>query len=235
MIDNQYLNINNYKAIAIKEGFEIFEADYKDCNINIWGVRSKNRIAGTFDDLMIVFWKYNGVWHQETFKITTDPSDISLINTTHKLGCAIVKKGQYKGIWKLDFHKDRKDHPALRQVKEITVYRDFNKNDVLDIPDVKSLKPSRINTYNYQGGIVKDYYSNSILIYREHRGIFGINCHRASMYQLLQRVGLYSEGCQVHQSYSKYTKEFLPIIKEAVEKWGNKFSYTLINEEDFYE
>ena len=35
MIDNQYLNINNYKAIAIKEGFEIFEADYKDCNINI--------------------------------------------------------------------------------------------------------------------------------------------------------------------------------------------------------
>ena len=230
-----YLNINNYHKIAMKYNYEIFSADYKDYNINIWGIRNKERKAGKFDDLMVLFWKYNGVWTQEVFTITTDPSDISLINMKNPLGTGIIKEGQYKGLWKKGLHKGDVSHPALVQAKPVTVIRDFNKDGFLNIPNVKDIRPDRINTYQIQGGIVKDYIVNNIVVYREHTLNGGFNCHRASKYQLLQSVGLYSEGCQVHQSYSRFMSEFLPTIDEAIRSWGNSFSYTLVNEERFYE
>lgn len=93
-------------------------------------------------------------------------------------------------------------YTALCQVNPVRVYRDGNKDLIYD------LNFSKIDT-----------------------GLFGINIHRSSEYKTLQTVNMYSAGCQVFQSPKDYSK-FINLCKEQMNRWGNKFTYTLLNESD---
>lgn len=62
------------------------------------------------------------------------------------------------------------------------------------------------------------------------QGIFGINIHRAGVDSV--QVDGWSAGCQVFKTKSQF-EEMLKIIKKSAEVYGNKFTYTLLNEEDF--
>ena len=44
-----------------------------------------------------------------------------------KIGCAVLKPGQYRGSHKLRLHGGK--YLALGQKKPVTVYRDNNRND----------------------------------------------------------------------------------------------------------
>lgn len=61
-------------------------------------------------------------------------------------------------------------------------------------------------------------------------GYFGINIHPC-MDGDNNRVGLDSAGCQVFQHRSDFDR-FIRTIKKVPKAYGNKFTYTLINEED---
>jgi hypothetical protein len=63
--------------------------------------------------------------------------------------------------------------------------------------------------------------------------MFGINLHRASAYKELDDVDKNSAGCQVIQDPNEY-EVHMGIASMAAEIWGNKFTYTLINENDLY-
>lgn len=62
-------------------------------------------------------------------------------------------------------------------------------------------------------------------------GFFGINIHRASAFQKLPVVGWNSAGCQVFQDPKDF--DLLMELAQAQSfKYGNQFSYILLNESD---
>ena len=61
-------------------------------------------------------------------------------------------------------------------------------------------------------------------------GMYGINIHKAGTDST--QVNKWSAGCQVF-SHSDDFDEFMSICYAAREKWGNSFTYTLIDEPEF--
>lgn len=60
-------------------------------------------------------------------------------------------------------------------------------------------------------------------------GIFGINIHKAGVNSI--NIDGWSYGCQVFQKLIDFNA-FMRLVKRSAEIYGNKFTYTLINEED---
>ncbi|MBL4863041.1 MAG: hypothetical protein JKY09_08510 [Crocinitomicaceae bacterium] len=80
----------------------------------------------------------------------------------------------------------------------------------------------------YRDGNLNDKHE---LIGKVIRGAVGLNIHREHPTRVTQKIGKYSAGCGVIQSGFEY---FMFLIDMGIKYWGNKFSYTLINEKDFY-
>jgi hypothetical protein len=66
---------------------------------------------------------------------------------------------------------------------------------------------------------------------RIETGYFGINLHRASFSGYTLRVDKWSAGCQVFANAEDF-EAVMALARESSKKYGNAFSYTLINEED---
>ena len=62
-------------------------------------------------------------------------------------------------------------------------------------------------------------------------GMFGINLHRSRSTGDTELVGAYSAGCQVFKNANDF-KDFMKIVQKSADKFGNAFTYTLINEGD---
>lgn len=96
-----------------------------------------------------------------------------------------------------------KGYKALQQMGNLTVIRDYNKDGVLD----------------YTSG-------------RETTGnSYGINIHRATYNGLSLNVDKWSAGCQVLASSFEFD-QLMGMCTQAVNHWGNAFTYTLINSND---
>jgi hypothetical protein len=93
-------------------------------------------------------------------------------------------------------------YTALVQKKPVKVYRDGNKDDVYD------MQPETINN-----------------------GLFGINIHRSNQGFTRDTVDMYSAGCQVFNDYNDFNK-FMATCEEQHKRYGNSFTYTLIDEKD---
>ena len=193
---------------TVKEkGYKWFEDNSnKGYDVNIVGVRNsktKGRVTNAFDDCLTISYKIDGEWHFHCYKCTTDPGtaymeDPILENT----GTAILKPGQYRGSHKIRLHQGK--YLALGQKKDVTVYRDNNRDDKYDLDE-----------------------SNTTT------GLFGINIHRATARKggTSTRVDKWSAGCQVIANNTDW-HEFLDICYEAKAIWGNSFSYTLLESKD---
>lgn len=188
--------------------FKIFSSQVKNYNLNIVGTRSKNIRAGKFNDTLSVMWSYKDIEHYKEWPITTDPGLYYLKNPFVKSkGTAIMKQGQYRGAYKLAGSSSqfplkghgRTNYLCLRQVKPVWFYRDVNRDGILDFNE-SSLENKVIHA----------------------------NIHRASTNYILEWIGKYSAGCQVFQNYEHY-KEFLNLCIESEKRWGNSFTYTLID------
>ena len=120
-INNKDL-INHLESIAINKGYSFFK--YKDninLNINLWGIRSNDKDTTKLKDVCLMFYQNKDTtWTIHTYKITTDPSNVNLQKPINKNGTAIVKEGQYKGLFKVGLHKG---YEALVQAVPITVIR----------------------------------------------------------------------------------------------------------------
>jgi len=184
------------KALTIK-GYAIFEQDDKNYNLNIVGIRSQENKVNAFDDIITTFWKYKGLWNLLQFHCTTDPGLYWLTSPGNPLGTAILKEGQYRGMWQVGKHKEQ--YEALVQRKPCVLIRDFDRDKELDFNGT------------------------------EDEGLFGINCHRANAKQESTQIDKWSAGCQVFANPDDF-HIFMTICGEAVENWGNSFTYTLINE-----
>jgi len=78
--------------------------------------------------------------------------------------------------------------------------------------------------------VIRDYDRNAVLDFnngREETGIFGINIHKAGKDS--KDVDQWSAGCQVFQKSDDF-ESFMSLVRKQREKYGDKFTYTLIDE-----
>ena len=195
------------EATMSSKGYKYFyDNSNKSYDVNIIGVRNSNtkgRVTNAFDDTMTIAYKCEGlVWHYHEFNCTTDPGSHWVKNILNKKGVAILKPGQYRGSHKLRLHQGK--YMALGQKKDVTVYRDNDRNNNYDLNESKT-----------------------------DTGIFGINIHRATAKTggKSTRVDRWSAGCQVIASNNDWYK-FLDICQRARDIHGNSFSYTLLESND---
>jgi len=115
------------KAVKSK-GYVWFEGA-KDFDVNIVGVRNSStgdKVTNLFDDTMTVSYKENGEWKFNQWKITTDPGKKAMLEYHNSNGVARLVEGQYRGSHTIGLHQGK--YEALRQLKNVKVYRDKDKD-----------------------------------------------------------------------------------------------------------
>src|SRR5690606_30585725 len=75
----KHLTRDQVFKIMKKNGHVIFENDSREHNLNIIGVRSKTAKIDEFGDQLLVDWKYQDVWHNRSYTITTYPGSHYLL------------------------------------------------------------------------------------------------------------------------------------------------------------
>ena len=188
-------------------GYKYFhDNNDKSYDVNIIGVRNsdtKGRVTNAFDDLMTIAYKCEeGAWHYHEFACTTDPGTHWVEHPMMEIGVAILKPGQYRGSHKIRLHGGK--YTALGQKKDVTVYRDANRDNNYDLDENNTTT-----------------------------GLFGINIHRSTSKagRKSTRVDKWSAGCQVIAS-NDHWHQFLGICQIARDIHGNSFSYTLLESKD---
>lgn len=94
-------------------------------------------------------------------------------------------------------------YEALRQKSPLKVYRDKNMDDEYDFIEENV-----------------------------HEGIYGINIHKAGSWASGSvQVDKWSAGCQVFSKEDDFY-DFMNVMYKARDRWGNSFTYSLINSND---
>lgn len=101
--------------------------------VNLFGVRTGNRVTDKFDDFIgIAFEDLAKDGGGTVFKLpaTTRAGRHYFQNPMNVKGCAILPPGQYLETWAFGLHNGK--YEALCQVRELTVWRDNDRDDELD-------------------------------------------------------------------------------------------------------
>jgi len=170
-----------------------------ELNLTLIGIRSQNTDANSFNDLLCVLHEDGaGKMQILTYPITTDPGRYYREHPINAEGTAILKPGHYKKCWQIGLHQGK--YTALVQRGPMTVYRDRNKDEHLDMA-------------------------------HEETGYFGINLHRAGANMHTVITDKVSAGCQVFANSEDFDA-VMALAHKAAAKYGNRFSYTLLDEAD---
>ena len=114
---------------AVKsKGYVWFEGA-KDYDLNIVGVRNSatgQKVTNAFDDHITLSYKENGEWKFHIWPATTDPGKKGVLEYHNAAGVARLVEGQYRGSHNIGLHQGK--YEALRQAKNVKVYRDANKD-----------------------------------------------------------------------------------------------------------
>lgn len=114
-----------------------------DWDFNLFGVRSAERIANSYDDLVGIAYKVDGRQQFHVYPATTDPGLPWLQKPMQVQGCGIMAPGQYRGAYSLGTFMNR---PALIQVGPVSYYRDNNRDNTLDF-DAKTLESAVVGAH----------------------------------------------------------------------------------------
>lgn len=182
----------------------------KPMSINIIGIRD-NESTNEFNDTMcVLFYDKKNVPRIYHFPCTTKAGSHWLLNPMRKAGTAILKEGQYRGLYKLGVHnrsRPSRSYKALEQKENAQYYRDGNKD----------------SKHNYNGVV--------------YVGNYKTNIHRAGKSGWSKFVDKWSAGCQVitgiYENKQTNWDKFLSLCEESIKLYGNSFTYTLLNRNDF--
>jgi hypothetical protein len=119
------------EAAMIKKGFAYFSDG--ELNLNIIGVRQSstgNKVTNLFDDFLTLSYKQNGAWVFKKWAATTDPGTKGVKEFHNAAGVARLVAGQYRGSHAIGLHQGK--YEALKQAKNVKVYRDANKDMTYD-------------------------------------------------------------------------------------------------------
>lgn len=188
---------------AMKKKKYVFFDSNLSFNLNIIGIRKGSNTSNHFDDNICIVYR-NADKEWEVFSAPA---------TTDPGRTSLVRPANKKGTAILVPGQYRGSHKidlhagkymALRQSGGVvSVYRDSDRDATLD--------------------------KNSATI---ETGFFGINIHRASSRGSTKLVNSYSAGCQVLQDVADFY-QLMRLCETSAGIYGNKFTYTLLEEEDF--
>lgn len=194
------------KKIMESKNYKFFTSEE---SINIIGIRT-NESTNEFNDVICVLWiDKSGEKRIEYFPCTTKPGKHWLLRPISSKGAAILVEGQYLGVYKIGLHnrsRPSSSYKALEQVKPMKYYRDNNMDD----------------KHDYSGKIYEE--------------IIKSNIHRAAESGWSKFVDKWSAGCQVITGIENTTTEwniFLSLVDMSAKRYGDTFSYTLLNKNDF--
>ena len=185
------------QAIWKAKGYAWFGAPW---DLNVFGIRDHAK-ADTWNDLVgVATVTEAGTELLYLYEATTDPGLVHLHDPGRPEGTAILAEGQHRGLWRSGLHKGQR--PALVQVAPCRVYRDGNRDDVID------LRPG-------DAGIL---------------GTYGINLHDGG--NAKGGVGAWSAGCQVLKCPDDVAHVLSLVKRQAAAGHGETVSYTLIRAEE---
>lgn len=179
-----------------------------DFHLNLFGIRSANAQAGSFDDTLGCAYTEGGLWRVHYWPGTTDPGSYYLADKSKWLndkGVAILAEGQYVDAWKIGLHGGK--YEALCQRGPVKVYRDADLDFNLDF-DPSTLQES---------------------------STLGVNLHAPSSdpYNLSvarTEVGAWSAACQVHATTAGF-RDMMDLARKQVDRLGlDTFTYTLMRQ-----
>lgn len=213
------ITMDKLLALYKVNNFRVNEVKDKNFALNIGAIRSKSKSSEKYDDYMFVFRKcpkptnhtvnnpdwqrvYQNGYSLDIFTCTTNPGTPNMLNPVNPKGAGIIVEGQYKDVYIKGLHKGK---PALVQFGTFKVYRDKNKDSILDY-DPLSIENAK-NT--------------------------GFNIHHASEWKISEIIGLYSAGCQVHKNVHNFKEVFMYLINNSINEGFKFFDYTLITEEQY--
>ena len=124
------LTPKNITSLMKAKGYVFFDNANKKLNLNLIGVRRDNQGTNRFDDFMLVLYREEELMVQKRYAITTDPGKDWLEHPINPEGTAILVPNQYRSTWQLGKHQGK--YEALVQRKKVAVWRDNNKDDVID-------------------------------------------------------------------------------------------------------
>lgn len=107
------------------KGYTVF-TNPKGYDLNLFGVRTNDTGANTFNDWVGALYLSHGVWNLFAFPATTDPGLYWRHHPMNVNGTALLKPGQYRSAWRVGFHQGK--YEALVQSKPVVVYRDADRN-----------------------------------------------------------------------------------------------------------
>ena len=185
-------------------GHAIFEKN--TYNLNIIGIRSASRTAGSFDDLICcVYRDQTWEWRVHEWAATTDPGAYYLARPLRPQGAAIMLPGQYRLSYALGEHHG---YPALQQCRPIRFVRDNNRDGHLDLD-----------------GPVE----NAIIGANLH-------CADPDPWRAGARnpgfgsdIDKWSAGCQVLANSADY-RRLIDLCRISALRYGPRFTYTLIED-----
>ena len=154
-----------------------------DYNLNIFGIRDDENVSDTFNDLVCVLYKVDGKWVLKKYNATTDPGLYYRKKLLNPNGTAILQDGYYRSTWQIGLHRGK--YTALVQRKPVKLWRDGNKDNVLD---------RKGKTYDE---------------------LAGINIHHASAISTSSSIGQYSAGCQVIANINDWNEFISIVLKSA--------------------
>ncbi len=118
------------EAAVKSKGYVWFEdAANKGFDVNIVGIRNSStgqKVTNAFDDYLTVSYKEGGEWKFHIWPATTDPGKKGVLEYHNVNGVARLVEGQYRGSHAIGLHQGK--YEALKQAKNVKVYRDANKD-----------------------------------------------------------------------------------------------------------
>jgi hypothetical protein len=205
------INLDTIKSAMSNKDYEVYDTAATGTDrpvlsngINIVGIRNNNTRPNSFDDAIVVFWKPEGrsQWEFRRYKATTDPGAFYLGNGQMGNENGTAILKENQYPGVYKIGKHRGAYTALTQAEPMTVIRDNNRDDLLDF-----------GSDNF------------------FEGRFGINIHRSNPRTESKQVNKWSAGCQVFAKKAEWD-EFIDHCQTAAKKYGQNFTYTLLNVED---
>jgi hypothetical protein len=140
------------RELYAKHEYKLFDSDSYD--LNFFGIR-RNLSSNKFDDLIGCYYRAikGSTPTVELWAGTTDPGRTFLLAPMNKNGTAAVAAAQHRACWSLGVYKER---PALRQTGIIKVYRDNDRDSILEIDPTKIFDGSGIHLHYMGDGIDRD-------------------------------------------------------------------------------
>ena len=176
-------------------------------NLNLVGIRSLNRQANKFDDLLTATYRdASAAWQTHYWPCTLEPGAFWLEHPAKVEGTAILADGQHRSAFCIGIHKPNTPNAyrCLVQHRPVRVWRDATKDLTLDWPANDQGKP----------------------------GWYSIQIHRAHYSKVVSDVGPWSGGCPVVQ-VPEHFAELMSLVDIARPQWGDAFTLTIMSEDKF--